>query len=397
MKLNVRNRNKGTDKPASWEYRFEIAKVGGKRKQFSKGGFRTKKEAETAGMKAINEYNQTGLLENASELSFSDFIDIWLEQYAKSSFKESTYYSTESRINKFIRPALGNYKIKKMSPLLIQGFLNDLYANPNLSEGTKKLIKKNISQILKYAVVPCGFLQANPAQYIKAPKCAEGGRTVQRYVYSSEQIQTIVNDYGLYSPFSCAVLIAYNTGLRCGEVVALTWDDIDLKKKTISVSKNSFYKRGEHMITTPKSQKSVRTVMIGTSLCRYLKDYQVEMKKNEIYYGEYYTHLKLENGLVCPSNERIEDFIIRRENGQYIGTNTIDSSIREASKRVGFDINFHSFRHTHATRLIEAGVSPKVVQERLGHSDITITLNKYVHVTEMMQQTAVDVFEKCAF
>lgn len=391
MKLSVRNRNKGTDKPAVWEYRFEVAKVGGKRKQYSKSGFRTKKEAEQAGIKALNDYNNAGCVNVSSDMSFSDFLDLWLVQYARANLKESSYCFVEKTIDKHIRPVLGDYRISSLTPIALQTFINEIYKEP-LSHSYKGRIRTLLSQILKYAVVPCGLIQSNPAQYLTTPQDLINGKSVERMIYTPEQIMTLIDYYGTYHPYSAAIMISFHSGLRAGEVFSLTWYDIDLNKKTISVTKTVTLSQ---KITPPKTKNSVRTVSVGDTLIKYLKKYRQEQIKNEIYYGEYYTHLALQNGVICVSDKKDDNFIMRRENGEYAPYRAFkDNATKTVAKNVGFPVNFHSFRHTHATRLIEAGVSPKVVQERLGHSKITTTLDLYVHVTGEMQTSAVDAFEK---
>lgn len=391
MKINVRNRNKGTDKPASWEYRFEVAKIGGKRKQFSKSGFRTKKEAEAAGLKALNDYNNSGTVAVNYNMSFSDFIDLWLVQYAEPNLKESSYNFTKETIENHIRPDLGAYMIKSLNPISLQTFVNELYKKP-LSHEYKNSIRTLLSQILKYAVVPCGLIQNNPAQYLKTPQDLVNGKSVERMIYTPDQVMKLIDYYGTYHPYSAAIMISYNSGLRAGEVFSLTWNDIDFEKKTISVTKTVTLTQ---KITPPKTKSSIRTVSVGDTLIKYLKKYRQEQIKNEIYYGEYYTHLALQNGVICVSDKKDDNFIMRRENGEYAPYRAFkDNATKTVAKKVGFPVNFHSFRHTHATKLIEAGVSPKVVQERLGHADISTTLNLYVHVTGKMQDEAVDAFEK---
>ena len=110
-----------------WQYRFEGAKIGGKRKRFTKGGFATKKEAMQAGTKALAEYNNSGLTFVPSEISFSDYLDFWMKEYCKINLKEDTCAGYQKRIKNHIRPALGHYKLKSLSPAVIQSFLNDKF------------------------------------------------------------------------------------------------------------------------------------------------------------------------------------------------------------------------------------------------------------------------------
>lgn len=158
----------------------------------------------------------------------------------------------------------------------------------------------------------------------------------------------------------------------------------------------------------PKTKSSFRTIKIGKTLLSELKEYHKIQLENELMYGEYYTQVfkkeeKDEKGNTIFRLIEVEktvpvalpkvNLIMRRENGQYISTDSFKYASRVIHYDLGIEFNFHSLRHTHATMLIEAGVSPKAVQGRLGHEKIETTLQTYVHNTDTMAQEAVDVFE----
>lgn len=151
-----------------WQYRFEGAKIGGKRKRFTKGGFATKKEAMQAGTKALAEYNNSGLAFIPSEISFSDYLDFWMKEYCKINLKEDTCAGYQKRIKNHIRPALGHYKLKSLSPAVIQSFLNDKF-NAGYSRNSLIALKSILSGSLTYAIEPLGFIQTNPASMVKLP------------------------------------------------------------------------------------------------------------------------------------------------------------------------------------------------------------------------------------
>lgn len=367
MKLNVRNRNKGTDKPASWEYRFEVAKIGGKRKQISKGGFRTKKDAENAGIKAMNEYNGT-IEVSAQTLSYSDFLDYWIDCTGKT-LKESSLRIYNGLIRNHIKPALGRFRLNQLSPLQIQNYINDLYAS-GLSASSCSSVNWIIKESLRFAVVPCGYLKYSPAEYIRTPKCANTTKK-EKVIVSFEQLQPIAKKYGEYSPFYASLVIGFYTGMRKGEIFALKWTDIDLINKNIRVSASKGYKG---KITTPKSENSFRDILIGNFLLNYLKELKKSQSVMKMYYGEYYNN---------------SGFVVVKENGEPAKPNTFATKLWK-----DYDFTYHCLRHTHASLLADSGVDAKIVQQRLGHSDITTTLNVYTHVTEGMKQAAVDAFEK---
>lgn len=431
-KLNIRNRNKdkidkeGKPKPPNWEYRFEAAKVDGKRKHISKAGFKTKKEAEIAGTKALAEYNNAGLHFEPSEISFADYLDYWFDNYVKSSLRYTTQLGYLQIIEGHLKPAFGVYKLKSITPMMLQEYVNQKFTT-GLKKSTLQGIIGVLSKSLKYAVVPAQLLKSSPAEYITYPKLSLERSETNRVVVSMEDFEKMVERFAPGNPFRYALLIGFYTGLRIGEVYALTWDDIDLKAGTIDVNK-LVYKRNYGVdvrrVLKEKGKKeeksawyfgdtktisSMRKIKIGARLVKELKEYKTMQLRNQMMYGEYYTMMydkeetdekgnkihrliEIEKGIPCALP--VVNLIMRKENGQYSSTDSFKYAARVIHYDLGIKFNFHSLRHTHATKLIEAGVSPKAVQARLGHSDVKTTLQTYVHNTEEMEQNAVDVFEK---
>lgn len=430
-KLNIRNRNKdkfdkeGKAKAANWEYRFEAAKIDGKRKSISKAGFKTKKEAEIAGTKAMAEYNNAGLKFEPSEMSYSDFLDYWFDNYVKMSCKYNTQLAYTQIIENHLKPVLGMYKLRALTPLMIQDYVNKKFVT-GLKKTTLTNIMAVLSGSLKYAVVPAQLLQSSPAEYVKYPKIQSERSEVNRTVISVEDFNKMLERFEKGNPFRYALLIGFHTGLRIGEVYALTWEDIDFKEKTLDVNKLA-YKRNYgvdiRQVMKQKGKKeeksawyfgdtktasSVRKIKIGDTLLNELKEYRKMQLENQMQYGEYYTfiykkeekdekgntiHRLIEVENSVPVALPVANLIMRKENGQYSSTDSFKYAARVIHYDLGIKFNFHSLRHTHATMLIESGVSPKAVQARLGHENIETTLQTYVHNTEEMEQGAVDVFE----
>lgn len=418
-KLNIRNRNKnktdkdGKPKAPNWEYRFEAAKVEGKRRSISKAGFRTKKEAEIAGAKAMSEYDNAGLKFEPTEMSLSDFLDFWFDNYVKTSCKYNTQVSYRKIIDLHLKPALGAYRLRALTPVMLQDYINQKSMN-GLSRSHMKNILCVLTGSLKYAVVPSKLISASPAEYVKLPKNLSARRDTNRTVVSVEDFGRILERFGKGNPFRYALLIGFYTGLRIGEVHALSWDDIDLKAGTLSVSKTA-YKRGLSddsrpvwCLGSPKTNSSTRRIKIGETLVRELSEYRRIQLENRLLYGEFYkqTYLReepdsqgqvaqrlLEFDGTVPVSLPAVDMVMRRENGGYSSTDSFKYASRVIHYELGIEFNFHSLRHTHATKLIENGVSPKAVQARLGHDRIETTLQTYVHNTESMEDAAVDVFE----
>ena len=431
-KVNVRNRNKGKvdktgkPKPANWEYRFEAAKIDGKRKHISKSGFRTKKEAEDAGAKALAEYNNAGLKFEPSDMSYADYLDYWFDNYVKVSCKYNTQMAYNQIIEQHLKPALGMYKLRSLTPVLIQEYVNKKFVT-GLKKTTLTNIMSVLSGSLRYAVVPARLLTSSPAEYVKYPKKKTNKKETNRIILSIDDFNKMLDRFEKGNPFRYALLIGFHTGLRIGEVYGLTWDDIDFDERTLDVNKQAYKrnygvdvrqvmkqkgKREEKSawyFGDTKTLSSTRKIKIGDTLIKELREYKAIQAQNELLYGEYYTQIfmkkeKDEKGKDIYRLIEVEksvpvglpqaNLIMRKENGQYSSSDSFKYAARVIHYDLGITFNFHSLRHTHATTLIEGGVSPKAVQARLGHENIETTLQTYVHNTEAMEQTAVDVFEK---
>lgn len=434
-KLNIRNRNKdaigkdGKPKSPNWEYRFEAAKIDGKRKSISKAGFRTKKEAEIAGAKALAEYNNAGLKFEPSEVSVSDYLDYWLNNYCKINIADSTMSAYRNIINTHLKPRIGFYKMKAVNTLILQEAVNDIYLNRFFSKSFMKNILKVLKGSFHYAHKTAKIIKENPAEELILPVMRPESEPDEIIVLTKNDINTILQRFEKNKKVYYAFLTAYYTGMRIGEVLGLTWDCIDFEKKKITVNKSAkkIETEGTDESGKPKhgmkrkaaekwylgackNKSSYRTIDVGDTLLNALKQYKEWQEENAEAYGALYARTYVKD-VISPANRNVRQIIqmpemdfeipleriypvFIRENGEFHG----DNSIKYASKVINYELlikfNFHALRHTHATMLIEAGVPIKAVSERLGHTNTRTTIETYVHVTEGMRTDAVDKFEQ---
>lgn len=400
--VNVRDRNKNKpDKKPNWEYRFEGAKVNGKRKLISKSGFRTKKEALEAGNKALMEYNSGGQIFTSNEISVNDYFDVWIEQYVKVNLRPKTVASYQGIINNHIRGNLGPYKLNSLTPSILQGFANNLK-----SKGYSKRhivnILSTITNALNYAIEPLQYIKHNPMNYVKLPKVERAPK--QRIVLKSDDWERIVKRFPFGNKYHIPLIIGYHAGLRISEAFALTWDDINFEKKEISITKQIIKIKPDESkalwcFGPPKTKSSIRTVKIGDTLLKILKSEKTRQNENRLRYGEYYANYslnKIDENIFnfVPSNKNDVKLICVDENGQFVTTDSFKYCSRVIHHELEIEFDFHSLRHTHATILVENGADIKNVQKRLGHEKIQTTLQTYVHDTEEMAERSVDIFER---
>ena len=405
-----------------YEYAFEIASVDGKRKRKTKSGFKTKKEAREAGKLAQQAYEQVGHAVEPSDMSFSDFLDQWIEMECKLSCKEVTVNGYKKKIRLYIKPTLGEYRLKSITKNILQEFITKMY-NDGFSTNTISSIKGILSKSFTFAV-DRHYLMTSPATRLITPTNLQPNKPTRQkqHIYlTKEQIDSIFARFPEGTTAYIPLMIAYHTGLRLGEIYGLVWEDIDFKNKTLAVNRQVQWYQGERTqeekkrtngtsesngywyFSEPK-YKSYRIIDLDDVILEILQTELAKQQKAKAYYDEYYTHYFTTNMLdfggtkptykVQPINQIMNQkttnevhFICRRENGTYVNPRTTQHISSIVHKQLNIpDYDTYSFRHTHGTMLIENGADMVYVQRRLGHKDISVTMNIYTnHLTEKIK------------
>ena len=364
-----------------WYYSFELAPVDGKRKRIERVAGTTKKSAEKALQQALYELDATGLFLDASDISFADYLDLWLEQYG-INVAYNTKKTYKKNIEMHLKPALGSYKLRHIQPALLQNFINEKKLH-GYKKSTVSQILVVLSLSMSYAVYPLQYIKESPARYIKMPKYdIEIRENIQRKVKTlsdgqMKQIQEIRADTFYYLP----VMLAYFSGLRVGECLALEWSRIDLENKVIRVRETLLAtgkKAGRHT-GTPKSKASVRDITFGATLQQLLKAARLRQTKNQLRYGNFYVR---------------SDIVCVKENGEPLTHNDIRYLAQLCQKRLQLEFSFHMLRHTHATLLLENGADLLDISRRLGHKNLATTADIYAHVREKLTNRTVDILEQ---
>lgn len=291
---------------------------------------------------------------------FKNVLQLWLDD-KKITVKKSTYSKYEFLINKHIIPALGNRKINNLSASEMNCFLNDLLTGNGRKKGLSASYVRSIAIILssayEYGVNEgiCKKLK-NPVfkpsiQKKEPPVLSETEyKNLIRFLCSADDINAVY----------LGVLIALFTGLRIGEICALKWDDIDTKNGIIMVNSTVSRSGGLYTIDTPKTRASCRSIPINYILLKHLKSFPKTG-----------THVLTQG----------DTFMIPRT-----FENQYKTLLNQAQIRV---VNFHTLRHTFATRCIESGMKPVVIQRLMGHTNIQITLNTYTSIFNKYKESEI--------
>lgn len=364
----------------NWYYTIETARINGKRNRIERAGGKTKGEALEAMRKAISEYETTGQVVDLSDISVHDYFNFWFDSYVALNLKYNTQENYRGIIDNHILPKIGMYKLKAIKPAILQELINDKFKEGKAKQ-TIEIIGTVLKGALKKAVYPHQLIKENPMLYVEIPKFDNRQKKTKEdlkifsYTDFIKMTEFVRND----SPFYIPMMIAFHTGLRRSEVCGLTWENIDFENKTLTVDKIMIMKKKEISISTPKTQSSYRTISLGETIVSILKQHKNRQNQNKLFYGLHYP---------------ITDFVCTKENGEPVTPNSIKWYCGYVRKNTGVEFSFHSFRHTHATMLLENGAKPKDIQARLGHSRISTTLDTYSHITEKMKKETVNIFEQ---
>jgi integrase len=327
-----------------------------------------------AEIKAQAEIGGAGAVK-AGKTTLGEWLDRWMVNYKKGELRPSTYESYEIHIKTHIKPALGNTPMSKLQANTLQAFYNEKLTSGRtdgqggLSTRIVRYFHAIIRQALQQAVKE-GLLARNVADATSPPTIKN--KQMQPLTEAGLlKFLRVAKDDRLFAAF----LLAATTGLRRAELLGLCWDCVDLEKGVIAVRRQLLdLKTGLVLDDTVKTKSGKRNIALTNDAIRELKAHQERQLQEKLLAGEIYQ----DNGLVfC------------KEDGTYLGPDAFTKLFQRYLAQAGLPrVRLHDLRHTHATLLLQRGVPAKMVQERLGHSSITMTLDLYSHVTPEMQKLA---------
>lgn len=343
----------------------------------------TKKGVKIKAREAVNAFAANGysVKEKPTITTYSELVALWWESY-KNTIKPNSQQSMEGIVRLHILPVFGNYKLDKLTTPVIQQQVNKWADKANKGEkgayANYSFLNNINRRILQYGVT-MQAIQHNPARDVIIPRKQQNKEHKVKF-FSNQELKQFLDyledlDQSSYENFFDYVL--YKTllasGCRIGEALALEWSDIDLKKGIISISKtlNRYQETN-----TPKSKASLREIDIDKATVSLLKQYKKRQQVQSWQLG------------------RSEGIVFTPFTTKYAYACLLRKRLQSHFKGAGVpDISFHGFRHTHATIMLYACIEAKDLQYRLGHSNISMTLNTYVHATKEGAKKAVSIFE----
>lgn len=341
--------------------------------------------------KTLNDkiYEANHHLSNRNEnLTLDQWFEDWLEVYKRHIVKQNTLLLYKNTYYGKISPTLGKRKIITISKIQVQALINKL-SSDGYSWSVQETVRRILNDMYGRAIED-NFAIKNPTKGIRLHNKEE----YENYKVLTKEEQSMFFETSAGTFYDNLFNVAVNTGLRSGELFALRWQDIDFEKKVIKVERNLVYAKYEtdevkqFHIETPKTAYSIREVPINNICEKYLKrQYMLKCMLSRKY----------------PNKTEFRDILFVTSRNTPLNT----SLMYEAIKRI-VDIRNetlddmekmdvfggHTFRHTFATRCIEAGVKPKTLQAYLGHATLEMTMNLYVHTMDDVKQEEIELLEQ---
>jgi integrase len=333
-----------------------------------------KKDAETRLNEIINQYDK-GLFVKPGKVTLADYLDRWLQDYAHPNLAPRTREVYEMMIRQHLTKHLGNLPLTALRPEHLQKYYNDRLLtglSPQTVRHHHTLIHKALQDALEWALV-----SRNVADSVKPPKV----QTKDMQIWNVDEIDQFLQA-AKHTPYYPLFHLALFSGMRRSELLALRWQDVDLILAEVSVNRSLHQlKDNTYVFRSPKTAKGRRTIALTPSSSLILQEHYLKCKD-------------LSAKLDIPFNDDTLVFC-HIENGKPIRPNTITRAwTLTAIKAKLKPIRLHDARHSHASLMLKQGIHPKIVQERLGHSSIAITLDTYSHVTPGLQQAAAKRFDE---
>lgn len=295
-------------------------------------------------------------ISNIGNMSLDAWFEIWIEMN-EASFRYNTIEARKNRYENDIKPIIGSMLVTEIRTIHCQNVM--LSMQGEYSKSTMNQTRSLMKILFDYAI-DNEIIASNPVTRKVKPiggKEENLGRALT--IQEQNELISVLDGYRFRNQY----LFVLNTGLRCGEMIALTWDDVDFDGKKIFINKTATVvsRDGTVVVNPPKTKSSIRDIPLTSVALHILKEQKTKKVVN------------IENS----------KYVFVGDNGKLVSCQNYSRTLSYICKKNGiYPISMHSLRHTFATRCIEAGMKPKTLQAILGHSNISMTMNRYVHTTD---------------
>lgn len=345
----------------------------GKRKQQWVSVKGTKKDAEKRLSELLHQLD-TGIFIRPTKTTLAEFLEKWLSDYARPNLSPRGFERYAGIIRKHLIPDMGSITLTQLRSEHLQKHYT-ARLNTGLSARTVRYHHAVIHKALQTAV-KWGLVSRNMADGVDIPRI----HRTEMKTWNEDEVSCFLEatkDSLYYELF----YIALFTGMRRSELLAIRWADVDLLLGQIYVNRSLHHlKNGSYVFTQPKSAKGRRTIALSASASLLLKEHREKQESTQSALGR---------------TLQDNDLVFSKIEGQPLRPNTVTRAWEILAAKAGVKvIRFHDARHTHASLMLKQGIHPKVVQERLGHASIQMTLDTYSHVAPGLQEAAANRFEQ---
>lgn len=365
-----------------WMYKYytTVDPLTGKKKQSTKRGFDTKKEAQLDAGQMEQEIANGTFVEYSKNRTFEEVYQQWFDTHSPT-IKPSSRKAVRSKFKRHILPYFGKLKMQDISKPYCQEVVNKIAKKIKSVDN----MRMYANQVFVYAV-KMDIIAKNPMQHTVIPKdeaefiATEGSK--DRNYWEKHELKQFLNILKKEYPFRDYVLfhLLIYTGARKGEALALHVSDIDVKNKTMSLTKTLYHEEDAFSLLTSKTASSRRSISLDDITLKLTQKLITSEKKRLLELGE------------INSQDRL---LFTRQDGTPLRLAYPNDKLAEIIKKYKLhEITVHGLRHTHASLQFEAGATIKEVQEQLGHSDIKTTMNIYTHVTKAVKKRTASRFSE---
>jgi len=313
--------------------------------------------------------SQRGVEADTKSMTVGEFLDMWLDRIAKPRVRAQTFKGYEVNVRVHLKPAIGRIPLDKLEPMHVQDLIDR-----KLREGLAPKSVRYMHGILRNALnraIRWEYIQRNPAAHVDGP------RTPQQEIqpFSREEAQRFLKTIK-GERLEALYTVALTMGLRQGEALGLRWSDVDLDLGYIRINRQLQRVNHKYELVEPKTNRSRRHLAVPGAILGALR-----------------THKERQDAERGAARRRWHDtnLVFCRRDGYPLSGSVVTHRFQELLQNAGLSRRrFHDLRHSCATLLLAQGVSPRVVMDVLGHSQISLTMNTYAHVLPELRRDAAD-------